>query len=176
MQGWPRDLSLRPVAGVDRTGDPDSEVREAIAVERRVQSAALPVRVEAVAVLDDEQNLFRARLTLGAQRGRAVDWRGARLAADLVHGGRVWQAELLDLDGQVAILAAEPGVRPAPGMVDLRPFDFLRAPHALVTRRSLEGVRPRYVELLEASAGWRAGRLMTSSLIPATVAVDWPRG
>lgn len=158
LEGWPRDLGLRPVEGVDRTDKPGDEVREAIRVERQVQSSVVPARVDSVRLLEQREGLWEAQITLGRQRGRAPDWRGASLVADLAHGGAVWTAELLDLQGTRAVLCAPPPVEPQPGRVDLRPFDFLRAPWALVQAASLRPAFDRFVELLEATAGWRRGR------------------
>jgi hypothetical protein len=158
VEGWPRDLGLRPVDGADRTGDPGGEVRTAIGVERQVQSGALAARVDAVALLDPDEGLWRARLTLPAPRGRPLDWRGASLSAELIHGGPIWTATILDLDGPGAVLFAPPPVVLEAGDVLFRPFDFLRAPWELVQRPSLRAARARYVELLEAAAGWSCGR------------------
>lgn len=152
----PADLGLVPVTGRDRTGDPLAEVREAIRVERRVQRAPVSARIYEVDCLDPDEGLWRLVVGTGRRRGREVDWRGARLQADMLSGG--WGAQVLDAQHGVVLVHLPPPDRPRVGQGDVHPFDFLRAPATLLNSPGFQPVHDRFRRCLEAAVGWRRGR------------------
>jgi len=71
-----------------RTGDPLSEVAEAIEIERRAQTEWHPTRVDSGAAVDRAERLWRLRLSVEAKCGRWPEGRGATRRANLVHIGQ----------------------------------------------------------------------------------------
>ena len=175
MQGWHRDLGLQTVPDVTPVGEPLLEVRQAIEIERRVQTRAHRARIDAVRCLDPEQGLWQLDVALSREPGRLRDWRGALVWCDLVHGGAPWAGEVLDADERVSslVVQVDPSEEPHPGAADVRPFDFLRAPFALVSGPAFAGARTAYVDLLHAAMGAATGRGGVRGGVPPAWTWSW---
>lgn len=148
--GWPIDLGLaaEPVALDD--------VLRAIAEERRSGCRPTPIEVLEVHPIDEDGRLLD--LTVRAEEplpGSGV-WQGATVRRSLLSGGEGAWSGIVGLvepeQGRVLVelRSADP---PTPGPAELHPFDFLQAPHAVLTDPRFEASRRRLQLTLAAAAG-----------------------
>lgn len=148
--GWPIDLGLtaEPIALDD--------VLRGIAEERRSGCRPTPIEVLEVHPVDAEGRLLDLTVRADEPLPGAGVWQGATVRRSLLSGGEGAWSGIVSLVAPeqrrvlVELRSADP---PTPGPAELYPFDYLQAPHAVLTDPRFEASRRRLQLTLAAAAG-----------------------